>query len=130
MQTTDVNMILETVNQGLKSLPPIASNAFEIMVKGTVTEGILSLIIDLIIISIFSLVLWFTYKFSQKDDIYKTNYSGGRDEMRGGYLTLIVTLVVISFIAIAISIFDIPFSIKSIFAPEYVVIKSFIYSLQ
>lgn len=127
MQTTDVNMILETVNEGLKSLPPIASNAFEIMVKGTVTEGILSLIVDLIIILIFSLVLWFTYKLSQKDDIYKTNYSGGRGEMRGGYLTLIVVLVSISIIAIIVSMFDIPLAVRNIFAPEYIVIKNFLY---
>ena len=124
---TDINTILETVNQGLKSLPPIASNAFEIMVKGTVTEGVLGLIVDLSSILLFSLILWFTYKLSQKDSIYETLYSGERGEMRGGYQALIFGIVIVSFIAIAIGLFGIPLDVRSIFAPEYVVIKNFMY---
>ena len=120
---SEIQGLLQTLDDGLKALPPIASDAFETLVKGVFTEGVIGLTYDLAMIIIFSLILWFCHKFSNKESLYNYNNYGNEAEMKTGYVIIFAIFIVISVTMIIISIVSIPFDLRSVISPEYIVIK-------
>lgn len=115
----EINTILETINEGLKSLPPLAGEAFEVMVKGTRINGVIGLFESVVFLISAYIVLTKLYRLSKDESIYNSY-----GEVKGHYvLVFIVIGGGFGFLGI-VALFTLTGNIVDIFAPEYSLIKS------
>lgn len=115
----EVSAILETVNEALKGLPPIASDAFEVLIKGTRIHGIIGLIECLIFLFIGFMAFKFLAKLYRDPEVYD-DYG----DMDGKFIVLFWIVAVVFGITTILALFSIAGNVMDIIMPEYSLIKS------
>lgn len=120
---TEVNAILQTVNEGLKALPPLASDAFELMIKGTRIEGSVNLVLIILGLIALSFVARFLYKLSKNPNSLETKGYYSEGNMKEGVVLLLALGGLFCIITGGALISELPTALKSIIAPEYMLIR-------
>lgn len=115
----EVSAILETVNEALKGLPPIASDAFEVLIKGTRVSGIIGLIECLVFLFICYMVFKFLFKLHKDPVIYDTS-----GDMQGKFVAFFWVVGLVFGTITVMALFSIAGNIMDIIMPEYSLIKS------
>nr|DAN26279.1 MAG TPA: hypothetical protein [Caudoviricetes sp.] len=99
---TQVSKILDLLTKGMEGVPDIASQAFQIMVRGEFVNGVAEIVLSVVMFAIaiiVSIVIW----KKLKEDPYSAS---------GFWLILVIPLIVFGLF----SLYD---GITSVMAPEY-----------
>lgn len=99
---TQVSKILDLLTKGMEGVPDIASQAFQIMVRGEFVNGVAEIVLSVVLFAIaiiVSIVIW----KKLKEDPYSAS---------GFWLILVIPLIVFGLF----SMYD---GITSVMAPEY-----------
>lgn len=99
---TQVSKILDLLTKGMEGVPDIASQAFQIMVRGEFVNGVAEIVLAVILLAfsaIVAIVLW----TNMKDDVYFD-------------LGLFLVPLIIPIVLGLFSLYD---GITSVMAPEY-----------
>jgi len=115
--------LLKLLKDGLKQIPEIGSQGWEMYVRGFVVSNIIWLVWALIIISVCITLIVYLFNYHKKG---KSGYSHW-DFDDWGFPQIMIGLVT-PFVLIAATIF-LFFKIQNIILPEYSIIKSIISNL-
>lgn len=109
--------ILETINEGLQDLPAYASEGWDVMIQGIRIDGVINLLVLALLFGVCIAYGIWAYK------IYE-NLSYDYVELFVGASCIVSLAAVILFVS---SIFIIPEAIRAIIAPEYQLLRQFIF---
>lgn len=115
----EVSAILETVNNALAGLPPLASDAFDVLVKGTRITGVVGLVEDAVLLVIGYFAFSFLFRLAKNPKIYD-DY----DSVRGSYIVIFITFTLVFGTLSIIGLLCVAPNIIAIIMPEYSLIKS------
>lgn len=99
---TQVSKILDLLTKGMEGVPDIASQAFQIMVRGEFVNGVAEIVLSVVLFAIAIIVSIAIWK-KLKEDPYSAS---------GFWLILVIPLIVFGLF----SLYD---GITSVMAPEY-----------
>lgn len=99
---TQVSKILDLLTKGMEGVPDIASQAFQIMVRGEFVNGVAEIVLSVVLFAIAIIVSIAIWK-KLKEDPYSAS---------GFWLILVIPLIVFG-------IFSLYDGITSVMAPEY-----------
>lgn len=99
---TQVSKILDLLTKGMEGVPDIASQAFQIMVRGEFVNGVAEIVLSVVLFAIAIIVSIAIWK-KLKEDPYSAS---------GAWLILVIPLIVFGLF----SLYD---GITSVMAPEY-----------
>lgn len=99
---TQVSKILDLLTKGMEGVPDIASQAFQIMVRGEFVNGVAEIVLSVVVFAIAIIVSTVIWK-KLKEDPYSAS---------GFWLILVIPLIVFGLF----SLYD---GITSVMAPEY-----------
>lgn len=104
---TQVSKILDLLTKGMEGVPDIASQAFQIMVRGEFVNGVAEIVLSVVLFAIAIIVSIAIWK-KLKEDPYSAS---------GFWLILVIPLIVFGLF----SLYD---GITSVMAPEYDAVMS------
>ena len=104
---TQVSKILDLLTKGMEGVPDIASQAFQIMVRGEFVNGVAEIVLSVVLFTIAIIVSIAIWK-KLKEDHYSAS---------GFWLILVIPLIVFGLF----SLYD---GITSVMAPEYDAVMS------
>lgn len=104
---TQVSKILDLLTKGMEGVPDIASQAFQIMVRGEFVNGVAEIVLSVVLFAIAIIVSIAIWK-KLKEDPYSAS---------GFWLILVIPLIVFGLF----SMYD---GITSVMAPEYDAVMS------
>ena len=104
---TQVSKILDLLTKGMEGVPDIASQAFQIMVRGKFVNGVAAIVLSVVLFAIAIIVSIAIWK-KLKEDPYSAS---------GFWLILVIPLIVFGLF----SLYD---GITSVMAPEYDAVMS------
>lgn len=107
MMDTQVSKILDLLTKGMEGVPDIASQAFQIMVRGEFVNGVAEIVLSVVLFAIAIIVSIAIWK-KLKEDPYSAS---------GFWLILVIPLIVFGLF----SLYD---GITSVMAPEYDAVMS------
>lgn len=104
---TQVSKILDLLTKGMEGVPDIASQAFQIMVRGEFVNGVAEIVLSVVLFAIAIIVSIAIWK-KLKEDPYSAS---------GAWLILVIPLIVFG-------LFILYDGITSVMAPEYDAVMS------
>lgn len=104
---TQVSKILDLLTKGMEGVPDIASQAFQIMVRGEFVNGVAEIVLSVVLFAIAIIVSIAIWK-KLKEDPYSAS---------GFWIILVIPLIVFGLF----SLYD---GITSVMAPEYDAVMS------
>lgn len=111
----EITKILETINEGLRHLPPYASDTWDLMVQGVRLDGVIRLTVSIIIlIAVIGGWLMFA-KFNDPTNMYES--------------TDMFFFVLFSLIFVGLAIFGIMINLRAVIMPDYHLIKQLLQSV-